>query len=74
MSNQQSSAGTGTFGRVCLVRNKRNNEYFALKLLSIKNIIKRNQVEHVHNEKKILEQLKHPYIVKLYDFILLFNV
>ncbi|VDK54101.1 unnamed protein product [Cylicostephanus goldi] len=28
-------------------------------------VIKTRQVEHVHNEKKVLNQLEHPFIVKL---------
>lgn len=34
--------------------------------MSIKKIIAKNQVEHVYNEKKILQELNHPFIVQLY--------
>lgn len=62
-----STVGTGTFGRVMVARSKDNtNEYYALKIMSISDIIKLKQIEHVKNEKIILEQVNHPFIVKLF--------
>ena len=59
--------GTGTFGRVMCVRHKTTKKYFALKIMSIINIIKLKQIEHVKNEKNILESINnHPFIVKLF--------
>ncbi|EYB94323.1 hypothetical protein Y032_0173g420 [Ancylostoma ceylanicum] len=57
--------GTGTFGRVELTKHRRTGQHFALKILNIHKVIKTRQVEHVHNEKKVLNQLEHPFIVKL---------
>lgn len=58
--------GTGTFGRVMLTRDQQENKHFALKIMSIMDIIKLKQIEHVKNEKNILETIKpHPFIVKL---------
>jgi serine/threonine protein kinase len=52
---------------VYLVRRRTgHNEYYALKTLSIQHVVGRNQVEHVHNEKKVLEHIQHPFIVELY--------
>ncbi|CAD5234540.1 unnamed protein product [Bursaphelenchus xylophilus] len=59
--------GTGTFGRVSLTRHNVTGHYYALKALYIPSIIDRRQVQHVHNEKRILEKLEHPFIVKMYD-------
>ena len=59
--------GTGTFGRVMCVRHKATKKYFALKIMSIINIIKLKQIEHVKNEKNILESINnHPFIVNLF--------
>ena len=57
----------GSFGRVQLTQHKETNEYFALKSLYIPSILERRQLAHVFNEKRILIQLNHPFIVKLFD-------
>lgn len=57
--------GTGTFGRVVLVRHRPTLEYFALKMLPITEVVRLKQVEHVKNEKEILLAVKHPFIVQL---------
>jgi hypothetical protein len=59
--------GTGTFGRVRLVKfsNDPKNEPMALKMLKKTEIIRLKQVEHVRSEKKILSLIKHPFIVAL---------
>ncbi len=57
--------GNGNYGTVCLVKNNKNNYYYAIKG------IHRNQIdiEELHDnlslEKKILLQIDHPFIVKL---------
>lgn len=59
--------GTGTFGRVMLVRSSSLERVFALKLMSIVDMHKRKQVQHVKNEKAILESVRaHPFLVTLY--------
>jgi len=58
-------SGTGTFGRVMAVREKETSIYYALKILVIDDVIRMKQVEHVKNEKLILEMVNHPYIVNL---------
>lgn len=57
--------GTGTFGRVCLCRDKSTLEYGAMKILAIGDVIRLKQVEHVKNEKSILAEIRHPFIVNL---------
>ncbi|CAF0915902.1 unnamed protein product [Brachionus calyciflorus] len=60
------TVGTGTFGRVILTKNTITNEYNALKLMSIPEIIRLKQIDHVKNEKLILSTMKpHPFIVRL---------
>jgi protein kinase X len=60
------AAGTGTFGRVCLCREKPTKKYGAMKILAISDVIRLKQVEHVKNEKNILQEIRHPFIVNLW--------
>ncbi|CAI2369419.1 unnamed protein product [Moneuplotes crassus] len=64
-----STLGTGTFGRVRLVRFKHDSKCdpMALKMLKKTEIIRLKQVDHVRSEKKILETIRHPFIVQLQD-------
>lgn len=57
--------GTGSFGRVHLVKLKATGKYYAMKVLVKKQIVESKQVEHTINEKNILEILDHPYMVNL---------
>ncbi|ORX47086.1 hypothetical protein BCR36DRAFT_97419 [Piromyces finnis] len=57
--------GTGTFGRVHLVRSKENGKYYAMKAIKKSCVVKNHQVEHTMNEKRILENVRHPFFVKL---------
>jgi len=61
--------GTGSFGRVRLVKFLQAPAgtpiYYALKILKKSEVIYLKQVEHVKTEKKLLEQIMHPFIVNL---------
>lgn len=57
--------GTGTFARVLLCREHQSKEYLALKVLHMSEVVRLKQVEHVKNEKKILNELQHPFLVDL---------
>ncbi|KAL3282496.1 hypothetical protein HHI36_005678, partial [Cryptolaemus montrouzieri] len=57
--------GTGTFGRVLLCRNKLTDGYGAMKILCLSDVIRLKQVEHVKNEKHILQEIRHPFIVNM---------
>nr|XP_005335605.2 cAMP-dependent protein kinase catalytic subunit PRKX [Ictidomys tridecemlineatus] len=59
-------SGTGTFGRVHLVKEKAAKNYFALKVMSIPEVIRLKQEQHVHNEKSVLMEVNHPFLVKLF--------
>eukprot|EP01120_Amphizonella_sp_Union-15-10_P012627 TRINITY_DN5649_c0_g1_i1.p1 TRINITY_DN5649_c0_g1~~TRINITY_DN5649_c0_g1_i1.p1 ORF type:complete len:352 (+),score=53.31 TRINITY_DN5649_c0_g1_i1:1-1056(+) len=63
---QLETLGTGTFGRVFLVHNKFNGEYYALKILKKEHIVRHKQIQHIKDEKNVLSDLDHPMIVKLY--------
>ena len=56
--------GTGTFGRVVLIR-EAPKQYLALKVMAITQVIKLKQVEHIKNEKEILASVSHPFIVNM---------
>lgn len=58
--------GTGSFGRVYLVRHKETRKYYALKKMAIKKVVSTRQTDHVHSEKQILSALSHPFIVKMF--------
>ena len=49
----------GTFARVCLCRHKTSSNFFALKILSLHDVIRLKQVDHVKNEKNILKVPNH---------------
>jgi len=63
---QSVTLGTGTFGRVYLVRHKPSNKFYAMKTLKKSEVVKLKQVEHINSEKQILSSIRHPFIVNLY--------
>ncbi|XP_029390292.1 cAMP-dependent protein kinase catalytic subunit PRKX isoform X2 [Mus pahari] len=59
------TVGTGTFGRVNLVKEKTGRRYCALKIMSIPDVIRLKQEQHVQNEKAVLKEINHPFLIKL---------
>lgn len=57
--------GTGTFGRVVLTREIPTDTFYALKIMSIADIVRLKQVEHVTSEKAILSLVSSPFIVNM---------
>ena len=57
--------GKGSYGKVLLVKKNDEEKVYAMKVLKKKAMIKRNQVEHIKAERKIMELVDHPFIVKL---------
>ena len=57
--------GEGSFGKVFLVQKKDDQVYYALKMLDKFHIIKNHKVMHVHRERDILTDCKHPNIISL---------
>lgn len=61
--------GQGSYGKVFLVQHKKTGLTHAMKMLKKDELKKRNQVEHTMTERRILEKIKHPFIVSLqYSF------
>ena len=54
----------GAFGnvRVGWLKNNKNTKY-AIKTMKKAEIIKSKHVDHIENEKNILEKLQHPFVV-----------
>ncbi|MGH0176026.1 UNVERIFIED_CONTAM: hypothetical protein FKN15_024447 [Acipenser sinensis] len=61
-----STVGTGTFGRVFLVKEKKTRGYFALKAMKIPDVIRLKQEQHVQNEKAVLSEVNHPFLIRLF--------
>ncbi len=57
--------GQGSFGHVLLVRKLDNNRVYAMKVLNKADIREKKQIEHTQTERRLLERLDHPFVVKL---------
>ena len=55
--------GTGTYGKVMLVRHRQTEKLYAMKVLKKAVIREKNQVEHTKTERRVLERVKHPFVV-----------
>ncbi len=59
--------GEGTFSKVKLGINKITKEKVAIKILEKSKIIEKDDLERIFREMKIIKQLNHENIVKVYD-------
>jgi protein kinase A len=58
--------GTGSFGRVHLVQSKHNQRFYAVKVLKKAQVVKMKQVEHTNDERRMLAEVKHPFLITLW--------
>ncbi|KAG9670924.1 Pkinase-domain-containing protein, partial [Aureobasidium melanogenum] len=58
--------GTGSFGRVHLVQSKHNQRFYAVKVLKKQQVVKMKQVEHTNDERRMLQKVKHPFLITLW--------
>ncbi|CAN6631449.1 serine/threonine-protein kinase Kin82p [Trichomonascus vanleenenianus] len=58
--------GKGDVGSVYLVREKKTNHLYAMKVLNKKEMISRNKIKRALAEQEILATSNHPFIVTLY--------
>ena len=57
--------GKGSYGKVILAKDKITNQIYALKCVK-KEILHSQKLQNLINEKKILEKIKHPFILNLH--------
>eukprot|EP01103_Thecamoeba_quadrilineata_P021030 TRINITY_DN936_c0_g1_i2.p1 TRINITY_DN936_c0_g1~~TRINITY_DN936_c0_g1_i2.p1 ORF type:complete len:416 (+),score=73.37 TRINITY_DN936_c0_g1_i2:391-1638(+) len=56
----------GAFGQVLLGRKKATGDIFAIKLLKKQEMLAKNQVDHIRNERNILAFVSNPFVVRLF--------
>ena len=61
--------GSGNFGSVNLVRNKKNKQFYAIKALDLEQIKKENLEQCVELEKNVLLKTDHPFIMKMVKYL-----
>ena len=57
--------GSGAFGKVKLVKEVRTDILYALKMVPKRETGSERQKEHVLNERNVMTQLEHPFLVRL---------
>lgn len=62
----QRTLGTGSFGRVHLVRSVHNNRFYAMKVLRKAQVVKMKQVAHTNDERRILKKVNFPFFIRLW--------
>ena len=58
--------GEGAFGKVIMVRNRLNQQLYAMKVISKKLLRKKNNITYMKSERDILTKVYHPFIVRLW--------
>ncbi|KZV64012.1 kinase-like protein [Peniophora sp. CONT] len=58
--------GTGSFGRVHLVRSVSNHRFYTVKVLNKDKTVAHRQIDHASNEVNVLLAVQHPFIIKLW--------
>ena len=61
--------GSGNFGCVNLVKNKKNKQLYAIKALNLEQIKKENLQACVELEKNVLLKIDHPFIMKMVKYL-----
>ena len=57
--------GKGSYGKVVLVKYYYNDKIYAMKILDKEEITKRKVIQQTKTERKLLEKLDHPFLLKL---------
>ncbi|KAK8826808.1 protein kinase 2 [Blastocystis sp. ATCC 50177/Nand II] len=59
------TVGQGSFGKVFQVRMKENGKIYAMKVLNKQRVMELKQYEHTLAERRIMEDISHPFLVCL---------
>lgn len=60
--------GEGSFGKVKLATHRFTRQEVALKIISRKKLVSRDMAGRVEREIQYLQLLRHPHIIKLYEY------
>ncbi|KAM9445453.1 serine/threonine-protein kinase Sgk1 isoform 2-T2 [Clarias gariepinus] len=59
--------GKGSFGKVLLARHRGDDQFYAVKVLQKKAILKKKEEKHIMSERNVLlKNVKHPFLVGLH--------
>ena len=58
--------GKGNFGKVMKVKHKESGAIHAMKILRKDQLTKKNDIEHTRTERRLLQKIKHPFVVGLH--------
>eukprot|EP00750_Incisomonas_marina_P020236 INCI3850.1.p1 GENE.INCI3850.1~~INCI3850.1.p1 ORF type:complete len:396 (-),score=70.50 INCI3850.1:202-1389(-) len=58
--------GKGSFGKVLMVKKNDTGKVYAMKVLNKEKVIARKQYEHTLSERKILQDISHPFLVGMH--------
>ena len=61
--------GSGSFGSVNLVKNKKNKQLYAIKALNLEQVKIEKLQESVELEKNVLLKIDHPFIMKMVKYL-----
>ncbi|KAJ3048463.1 camp-dependent protein kinase catalytic subunit [Rhizophlyctis rosea] len=61
----QKTLGQGAFAKVYLVKRNIDGKLFALKSMRKDRVVKMKQIEHVQNERHLMEYIRNPFLVGL---------
>ena len=57
--------GKGAFGKVMLCRERLTNQLYAMKIVKKDVVIRRNQVDNIKTEKRVLQRTNHPFLLTM---------
>uniref|UniRef100_A0A7S4N677 Protein kinase domain-containing protein n=1 Tax=Guillardia theta TaxID=55529 RepID=A0A7S4N677_GUITH len=58
--------GNGCFGKVMMVKCKKNGKIYAMKTIKKAHVVKNNKVRHTLAERNIMQKINHPFVMKLH--------
>jgi serine/threonine protein kinase len=58
--------GTGSFGKVYLVKSRADDQHYAMKMLNKSNITDKKQRDHIMAERNVMTKISHPFVVKMH--------